>query len=293
VLLGDALGALAPPVADRAQCRGDDLLDRRLDIVEGERLLDERGQLPRVWTAHRCDDRIPEAALRGGSRRGVVREQRSSLTDPVSVGEPVTQPLDACDVALVIPALAARRATRMEDAIAPLPFPQRVGADAGASRDRCDVEALRSRRGAFRPSLDVGDHGRSEVLERRDLLLVPSARLGGDRTECASRQPRRAHQRHAEVPNRAEIPRCRQIAQHGVCASVLDHERPPRQHGVLADRISQRGAALVERQPRRGDPACEEQLLPVGDVDHRDRHVEQGADEPGQPIEDLPRRCVT
>ena len=37
---------------------------------------------------------------------------------------------------------------------------------------------------------------------------------------------------------------------------------------------------------------AKQQPLLVDEVDHRERHVEQGGDEPRQPVEDLSRGCI-
>ena len=102
-------------------------------------------------------------------------QERRRLADPEALREAVAQPLDARDVALVVAALAPGGATGPEDAVAALPLPQRVGADAGAMGDGRDVEpgAGLLRGGA---SLEIGADRRREVLQDAD---VSSAHFRG------------------------------------------------------------------------------------------------------------------
>ena len=139
MLLGDALRAVLPAVADQPQSGCHDLLDGGLDVVERERLLDQGGETARVRLGDGGDDRIPQSCRRGLGARLVRLQQCRRLADPEALGEAVAQPFHPRDVPLVVAALAPGCAARAEDAVAPLPLAQRVGPDPGPAvrRPRC------------------------------------------------------------------------------------------------------------------------------------------------------------
>ena len=233
MLLGDALRAGLPAVADQPQRGCHDLLHGGLDVVKRERLLDERGQPPRVGLGDRGDDRIPQSRRRGLRARVVRLQQSRGLADPEALGEAVAQPLHPRDVPLVVAALAARRAARAEHAVPPLPFAECVGPDPGSARDGGDVEpgaeVLRRR-----ARLQVGGDGRGEILQHARVVVGPRPRPGVDRAERADRRAAGSEQRHADVGDDPQHPDRRAVLHERVAAGVLDQQRPTCSDRVLA-----------------------------------------------------------
>ena len=118
----------------------DDVRERLLEREHGERLVERRGDAPKVVRDHRLDERVPK--LSGIVERGRARlvEDARRLADAPAVADPVAQPLDPLHVRLAVAPLTSRRAHRPQDAVALLPLAKRVGRDAGAAREGGDVE---------------------------------------------------------------------------------------------------------------------------------------------------------
>ena len=241
VLLGDAFGSGLPAVADEPQSRRHDLLDRGLDVVERERLLDQRGQPPRVRVGDRGDDRIAQAGRRGFRARIVRLEQRRRLADPEAVREPIAKPFDPSDVALVVAALPTGGAAGAEDAVASLPLAERVGSDPGALCHGRDVES-RSELLRCGTCLQVGGHRRREILEDARVLVGPRPRRRVDSAERADRVAAGSDERHADVGDDPEHAGRRAVLDERVGAGVLDQQRPPRPDRVLAGGVRERDA---------------------------------------------------
>src|SRR4051812_30913652 len=121
VLLRDGQLAGGPAVADLLEERVEDLVERHVDAVQRERLVDEEPDARRVAGVDRLEDRA-ELILRRARRRDVDRaEQGGRLADPVALAQPLAEPFDARDVPLVVAPLPARRPRRAENLVALLP----------------------------------------------------------------------------------------------------------------------------------------------------------------------------
>ena len=227
--------------------------------MQRERLLDQRGQAPGIRLGDRVDDRVAQAAGRRLGA-GVVRlQQGCGLADPEALREPVAEPLDAGDVALVVATLPAGRAAGAENPVAPLPLAERVRADPGPPGDGGDVEP-RAELLRQRSRLQVGGDRRGEILEHARVLLGPRPRPRVDRAERADRGAARADQRHADVGHDPQHPDRGAVLHERVLARILDQQRPARADRMLAGGVGEGDAR--RRAPRllRADTAREVEL---------------------------------
>ena len=286
VLLGDRAAPVDPAAADRLERRLHDLLDRARDRVQRERLLDERGEYDRIAGMGRLDQRVAQLA-RGGDRdlAGGI-EQGRGFGDAEALREPVAQPLDAGDVAVVVAALAAGRPVRSQDAVAPLPLAQRVGGDARPPGDRGDVEPARLLRGSVRTGVDVRHHGPAEILEHADVEVGPRMRPQVDRAERADRVTGRGDERDAQIGDDVEVEQAADVVQQRMRAGVREHDRLARAHRVLAERARGRHGATIDPVALEPGHADERLAVRPDERQQRDRDLEQRRDERGQPVED-------
>ena len=247
-----------PAVADEPQSRRHDLLDRGLDVVSGERLLDQRGQA-RVSVSATAATIASRGPVVDDSALASSVEQRRRLADPEAVREAIAEPFDPRDVALVVAALPTGRAAGTEDAVASLPLAERVGSDPGALCHGCDVES-RSELLRCGTCLKVRGHRRREILEDARVLVGPRPRPRVDRAEGADRVAAGTDERHTDVRDDPEHAGRRAVLDERVGAGVLDQERSPRPDRVLAGRVRQRDAGCRAPGMRRADAAREMEL---------------------------------
>ena len=145
VLSCDRERAALPSVADGSQKRAQHLHQRCVDAEERERLVDPQADLGRFRTPERMKNSAQVIARRARRLDSDRAEQRGCLADPVALPEPFAQPLDAGDVALGVAALPARSARGLEDLVALLPLPERLGRHTRAVRERRDGVPSRHR----------------------------------------------------------------------------------------------------------------------------------------------------
>ncbi len=157
-----------------------------------------------VAGAHGGLEALEQLGGAGRRRPRAVPEQGGSLADPIALGEPGAQPVDARDVQLGVAPLAAVGAARLQDAVALLPLPQCVWRDAGAPRECRNVQF-------FDPNLVLLPHLRRQK-KRFDNTAPISAWKGrrgaarGVRASCAG--TRSAHPSLAPrlLPRRLPFP---------------------------------------------------------------------------------------
>src|SRR5205814_5326490 len=95
--------------------------------------------------------------------------------------EPLAQPLDACDISLRVAPLAARGPVGLQDLVALLPLPERVGRNARPPREGGDVEA--------------GGHLSAGACPTRVGLCQKATRFTGRRSACRCSQGSRSEER--------------------------------------------------------------------------------------------------
>ena len=137
--------------------------------------------------------------------------------------------------------------------------------------------------------LQFGDHARAEVREQPEVLGAPRARLVVDRAQRPDRLAVGRAQRDAGVRDDAELLDRRVGRRHRIDARVGERVRLVGGDDERAEPGGDRH--LARRRPRLRALAADEALLVGADQVHEhDRHVEDAARRPGDPVQRLRRR---
>jgi endonuclease VIII len=172
--------------------RLDHIGQRRVDAQQRERLVEPDPDLHRL--AERGENSPHVLARRARRLDAEGAEQSRRFADPVALVDPVAQPFDAHDVALGVAPLSACGAVGLQDPVALLPLPQRVGRHAGSLRKRSNVESPGHRFTGpcpdYAPDMPEGD-----ALHRAARRLQV---LAGQKVEVETPHPRAATKQLAE-----------------------------------------------------------------------------------------------
>ena len=135
------------------------------------------------------------------------------------------------------------------------------------------------------PRLDLGHDRSGETSEDLDLLLGPHMRSVVDDAEGAEGVSFGRGQRDSGVGDDAHLGYRRIVLDERMLPGVRYHELLTRRHGVLAERVRQRGLSRRGQRLRHPDTALEELTIPVDQRHHRDRHAQRRGRQPRQAIE--------
>ena len=86
---------ILPALADSLQQRPDDARQRQLEVVDHERLVEERADLGGVAASERVEDAAQVLIRRAGRLRGERAQQRRRLADAEALAQPLAQPFHA------------------------------------------------------------------------------------------------------------------------------------------------------------------------------------------------------
>ena len=142
------------------------------------------------------------------------------------------------------------------------------------------------------PQLDLGHRGRREDSEDPDFLLRPIVRPPVHDAERPEGVSLGGDQRDPRVRDHAELGDGRVVPEKRIPPGVRHDEGLARSHGMLAERVRQRG--LPQGRERLGQPALTLEELPIAvhQRNERHRHAEHGRRQARQPVERLLGRGI-